>query len=89
MRLTARKKLGVSLHKIKVQVSSDNDLREAIINGAESLLLEGLSGTCPALVRLGPQPLVICEASSVSVTLLFKMYVRTRRLVQIPLASVC
>jgi nicotinate-nucleotide pyrophosphorylase (carboxylating) len=38
----ARKKLG-GLHKIKVQVSSDNDLREAIINGAESLLLEGLS----------------------------------------------
>lgn len=39
---SARKKLG-NLHKIKVQVSNDNDLREAVINGAESLLLEGLS----------------------------------------------
>ena len=39
---SASKKLG-SLHKIKVQVSNDDDLREAVINGAESLLLEGLS----------------------------------------------
>lgn len=39
---SASKRLG-SLYKIKVQVSSDNDLREAVINGAESLLLEGLS----------------------------------------------
>ena len=37
----AKEKLG-NLHKIKVQISSEVDLREAIHNGADILLLEGL-----------------------------------------------
>jgi len=37
----AREKLG-HLHKIKVQVSNESDLREAINSGADILLLEGL-----------------------------------------------
>ena len=38
---SAKEKLG-HLHKIKVQVASESDLREAISNGADILLLEGL-----------------------------------------------
>lgn len=46
----AKAKLG-HLHKIKVQVSSEIDLREAISNGADILLLEGLSAE--EVARLG------------------------------------
>jgi len=38
----AKEKLG-QMHKIEVQVSSENDLREALINGADILLFENLS----------------------------------------------
>jgi len=46
----AKGKLG-HLHKIKVQVSSEMDLREAIGNGADILLLEGLPAE--EVARLG------------------------------------
>lgn len=46
----ARAKLG-HLHKIKVQVATEIDLREAISNGADTLLLEGLSAG--EVARLG------------------------------------
>ena len=38
----AKEKLG-RLHKIEVQVASEHDLREALANGADSLLLENLA----------------------------------------------
>lgn len=46
----AREKLG-HLHKVKVQVSSEIDLREAIGNGADILLLEDLAAA--EVARLG------------------------------------
>lgn len=46
----AKEKLG-HLHKIKVQISSEIDLREAISNGADILLLEGLPAE--EVARLG------------------------------------
>lgn len=46
----AGEKLG-HLYKIKVQVSSESDLREAIRNGADNLLLEGLPAE--EVARLG------------------------------------
>lgn len=39
---SAKERVG-HLHKIKVQVSTESDLREAISNGADNLLLEGLA----------------------------------------------
>jgi nicotinate-nucleotide pyrophosphorylase (carboxylating) len=47
---SAKEKLG-RLHKIKVQVSTELDLREATSNGADILLLEGLSAE--EVARLG------------------------------------
>ena len=63
----AKAKLG-HMHKIEVQVSGENDLREALDSGADILLFEGLPATevarlIPLARELSPAVIVECSGS--------------------------